>query len=484
MANVRNVLGRSRRRIQADLDQLRILVDRRFAKFLDFVAESVWVEFDAMPLELDADGNILRNAANANAQRRFLLKSRQIYSDALGEIQRRNPQLFGPYVQGAQRALSSVKRLARDMQDEFIFPPVNMASVESAWGGVGVDIAGYTQNMNEKVTRSVSRHMLLGSPKKQLENELADLSISSDKMLGLSRSDKWHRARARMQIRGEMTRAYTQQMKRSADEAGYTLFEHFGPIDTRNVVRLGDANRRGVVNPRFVNRGSASFISRVLTADQWRSVVPTVFRYGLHYGERGGFQPINPTWPGQSDRWERSQRALGFDQQPTTPTEPDEPARQPRSRRPVEERAEIARTAGVDPRQAEEEARAMLAAEAEVVDRRRHFHEVARKSLGIEGTRRARVTRLVARGADRETLQREGFAFDEVADELAVEYPDMLGRDDPAADLFDIVTQPPPARLTRNDLGRFHSLAISEIQRSGSDVLRVEDSFTEFRDQF
>ena len=71
----------------------------------------------------------------------------------------------------------------------------------------------------------------------------------------------------------------------------------------------------------------------------------------------------------------------------------------------------------------------------------------ARERLGVSTRNKA-----FAGGGDVETLQKKGKAFDDVAAELAESYPHILGNEDPAQQLFELLGAGLPDYKTDTEL--------------------------------
>ena len=300
-----------------EIEGLRAGIDRDFGRLLERIARDVYREWIALAKRIQTDdvGRLLLNSQNLLTARQINAQTEAVLREALKVLETTDNPTFRDFAEAAQAAADRVveSTIIRDgIAPAAPFERLEFQAVQTAWQNTGQILAGYTENMQTVVRNELTQNMLRGRTRRRLENVFADLNRSSDTLRGPNRSDAFHPARARLQVRGEMTRVYQQTSTETAELAGFQLYEHMGPRDDRNVEHIGQASPPGVVGQRFARLGSSDFIGHILSKPQWLAISRTALTYGLHYGERGLFQPVDEDWPGVRNQWEKSQKRFKF----------------------------------------------------------------------------------------------------------------------------------------------------------------------------
>ena len=238
-------------------------------------------------MDADADGALRATAANMRQAVRMAQAVEGIGERLVGYVS--DPKRRGAWAgrflpKAVTEGLRASKAVHRAGTGSALRPNVGVTrrAVETAAQLTGRRIAGLTAQAADRVRLTIMQSVLEGRTPAQLARALEFTGLPEARLKQIAAAE----------LRGVRRAVQFAEARR----AGYTHFLHAGPRDGSTCAV------------------SWRYLSRVKTAPQWKQVAPLAFRYGLHYGERGWFVPVQREWVDNPDVVRRHGRVFGSSQ--------------------------------------------------------------------------------------------------------------------------------------------------------------------------
>jgi SPP1 gp7 family putative phage head morphogenesis protein len=143
---------------------------------------------------------------------------------------------------------------------------ISKDQIEMALFNSKVQIQGLLEDGVKEVNRIIAKAMVTGKPLDEIAAQIQETVTIDGDVIDMNRAD--------LIARNELFSAYRQESFRIADDAGYDLFEMTGPVDKR------------ISEICFDNVG------KIMSAEDWETLDPDVFSYGLHINCRHAWDPV------------------------------------------------------------------------------------------------------------------------------------------------------------------------------------------------